>query len=619
VAEGERPTIGEPAATSTEDRAIDQRATATTAARPQMSAVLAAAAAAAGARAVLIALHDGYAAAGLAGLAARSSARHLLLGLVVALPFALALAMLGSSCRRRPVARLLVTLLAAVLADLFIVGRLPRLPLQAPGFEGPRALAAHAAGLGAALLVTWLLLGAGARWRRGGAAAGVLAAALAGLALVALPVAVAPRPHVLLISIDTLRADHLGCYGYELPTSPAIDRLAERSVRFEAAFAPEPWTLTSHVSLMTGLAPAAHGVEEDRALGPDAPTLAQALAAAGWTTAAVVDSVPWMDGRYGLDRGFHLYRAVQGGAAGKLAVVDGLLDDLGESPAFLFLHLFDVHSDFERLPYEAEPADRERFAGWYGGAFDGCEEGRGCASAWLQSLNRSGEVPDEDERRWLVSLYDAGIASLDRQIGRLLDALERRGWLQDAIVVLTADHGEEFFEHGRALHEQLYDESLRVPLLVRLPEGLRGAVCDELVGLVDVAPTLLELCGLPPLEGQGRSFARLLGEIDGPSVREALLLDDGQGRFGLRTRRHKLLVDGERSVLYDLSSDPGELREVTGEPELRARLLALLASELAACRQVVERLGPAPTGLGPGPEAVERLRALGYLGADESR
>jgi arylsulfatase A-like enzyme len=420
------------------------------------------------------------------------------------------------------------------------------------------------------------------------------------------------RPNVILVSLDTLRADHLGCYGYERDTSPSLDAFAERALRFDNAFASSSWTLTSHMTLLTSLSPIVHAVDEDRALSTGVTTLATALLREGYFTAAVMDSGPWLGRDYGFDRGFLHVRRTLRGAPAKIARALDCLDGTDDRPFFLFLHLYDAHSDSTRLPYDAAAEDQELFRGDYAGDFTGCGSDGTCASAWMRKLNRRGEVLDEEDRRYVEALYDAGIRTLDRELGRLFRELERRDLFDDSVVVVVADHGEEFQEHGKLLHSQLYRECLRVPLLVRAPET-RGGATSQLTGLIDVMPTLLELCGAETRGLQGRSFARLLADRDSPSPRDFLTAEvDGELRV-LRTPEWILHRAGDAWRLFDARADPGEQRDLLGDPAFAGRLMGLRAQ-----LDGYERTGPALPSRYDMTLSVDTLRRLGALGYFES-
>jgi arylsulfatase A-like enzyme len=425
------------------------------------------------------------------------------------------------------------------------------------------------------------------------------------------------RPNVILISVDTQRADHLSCYGYERPTSPEIDRFAERAVRFTRAFTPYPWTLLAHMSLFTSLDPSAHGVRSDRALAPGIPTLAEHLRDAGYRTAAVLDDVVWLEAKYEFDRGFDVYLPIGGTAKEKQARISPLLDDLGDEPFFLFLHFFDVHSDSTALPYDSLDEFQRLFAGEYDGDFSGCSPEGVCASKYLKELEARGVVLEGADLEYLVALYDAGVRTFDRQAGVLFDELEERGLFETSITVVTADHGEAFFEHGVPLHSGVHDEVVRVPLLVRTPDRRQGAVVDDLVSLIDVAPTLLELCDIEPRGMQGQSFRDLLdGERSAPR-RDWVLLDDGEDRIqGVRTASWKLMrANGRNWRLYDLERDPGEAQNVLARPgdpppvfEELKRILEAEMEKLAAFRRTFAEQASVSRG-----DDRARLEALGYV------
>ncbi len=591
------------------------------------------------ARAALMALKDAYHATDLHQLALRSAARDTLEGLLWCLPAALILGWLlvrtrGPDGRRPSSAGRLLALVGVIAAYAFIVGRLPPLVFHAPGFDGGKAWAAHALGAATALTavsVVWRAVAGSPRFVRAVSVAAVVVLLLAAFGATRSPgrraeqAAWPGRPNVILISLDTVRADHLGCYGYEHDTTPALDAFARQAVRFERAYTPQPWTLTAHMSLLTGLTPSVHGVLEETALPRAIPTLAEAFSAAGYLTAAVLDPVVWLDARYGFARGFDVFQRPYGSAERKNAYVTRLLDDLGGGPFFLFLHYYDAHSDKDRLPYDADRQDHERFASWYEGDFSGCDGQARCASDLLKAVNAGQTSLPADVVAYVRSLYDAGLRSLDRQLGHLFDDLERRGLLADSIVIVTSDHGEAFLEHGRVLHGDLYEHTARVPLIVRTPDTQGGGAVDELASLVDVAPTLAALCvdvEMPP--GQGRSFAHALGGERAPSSgepREYVLLDQGRDTYGVHTGAFKLIRSGEGEELYDLRADPGERRNLVSEQDTSADVIRLRQlGELAAgqsrrLRDEFELGDPGQGGADAPLDPAERevLRQLGYF------
>jgi arylsulfatase A-like enzyme len=389
----------------------------------------------------------------------------------------------------------------------------------------------------------------------------------------------AARPSLLLISVDTLRPDHLGCYGYPRDTSPHLDALAARGTLFERAVSPAPWTLPAHASIFTGAWPGVHALQEDgNRLGRQWLTFPQRLRDAGYATLAVVSHF-YVSSEFGFDRGFDRYDdgLTEGGTRNPIAgeVVDRALELLADPPAgpfFLFLHFFDPHWD-----YTPPPPWNERFTDpAYAGPVDGT---LGSLFPFAQP-----DTPWSDaDRRQTLALYDGEIAYLDAQIGRLLAALAQRGLLEDTLVVFTADHGEEFKERGSLGHARtLYGEQLRVPLLIAGHEAFpAGARRDDLVSTVDLAPTLLALAGAEPLPGaDGRSL--LAAPRGDGEVVIGSTLRYGESLRALRDRRFKLVHDrqsGEHRY-FDLAADPGEQRPLAEDPS-GGRLAAALARHAA--------------------------------------
>jgi arylsulfatase A-like enzyme len=435
---------------------------------------------------------------------------------------------------------------------------------------------------------------------------------LGGLAIACLGLGCAPTPsppNVLLISIDSLRPDHLHCYGYGPETSPNIDRLAAEGVVFEHVIADSSWTLPTHVSLLTGLTSQVHRVTFDgHRLAPERTTLPEVLGAAGYRTHGIW-SGPYLHPIFGFDQGFGpgdyvgvigpsayddpdffggddprevartrrqlnqaSHRTITSPAVTRRAV--DFLEAHGNEPFFLFLHYFDVHYDYvppEEIWRRFDPDYRGNLT-----SVPFSDDGR---------INR--EMP-EGELRHLRALYDGEIFFTDHYVGRLLDALERLGLADETLVVLTSDHGEEFFEHGEKGHRKnLFDETLRVPLVLRLPGHLEaGTRVTTQARHIDVLPTILDLLGLDgPEEVQGRSLVSASeGEAE-PASREALsrlVLPGSRSSVALRTAAWKLIVRGdeERSpALYDLVADPDEARPL--EAEAHAQRLADAESVLA--------------------------------------
>ena len=385
-----------------------------------------------------------------------------------------------------------------------------------------------------------------------------------------------PHPYnVLLISLDTVRRDLLGCYGRRpahAPTvspSPVLDRMARDGVQMLDAYAPSSWTLPSHISLLTGEPPLVHGIETEAwALDPATPTLAEILHRHGYRTSGFY-SAPYLAPHWGFDRGFDRYQAVYGaelraaseraaeirtqveraaaghewaryddlkwkqtGIEGELnkaseravtsaELADGVIAELARlapdpHPWFVFAHFFDAHCDYVPPP----PYDRT-FDPDYQGTITGtgCIAGPAIASP---DPDRPGglirAISDRDLEH-VVALYEGELAWIDVNVGRILAALDARGLASKTLVVVVSDHGEEFFDHGNLGHRHaLYEESVRVPLLLRLPGTLpAGATVAGPVSLTDVLPTVLDVLGLPHQDGPGSaSFLPLvLGSADG--------------------------------------------------------------------------------------------------------
>jgi arylsulfatase A-like enzyme/Flp pilus assembly protein TadD len=396
-----------------------------------------------------------------------------------------------------------------------------------------------------------------------------------------------PR-NVLLITLDTVRADRLGSYGYASARTPRLDALARSGARFENAFTVTPLTLPAHASLMTGLFPGEHGVRDNGGfyLEDRIETLAEALRARGYRTGGFVGAFV-LDRRWGIAQGFDEYfddfdlDAAGAGAMDDVqrpgsVVVERALAWLGRERAgrfFAWVHLYDAHT-----PYEAPEPYRRMFPATVSGA------------------------------------YDAEVASVDEQVGRLLDGLASRGVLDHTLIAVVSDHGESLGEHGEQTHGFfLYDATLRVPLLIAGRGVPRVTVADP-VRLVDVMPTLLDLLGLP-VSAHGASLRPLLrGErLRLPVIAETFYPRHHYGwseLFVLRDDRFKL-VRAPRPELFDLSRDPGEGQDLaTVAPERLASLDAALGALLA--RHGGDRPKP-PAALDA--ETEERLRALGYIGA----
>jgi arylsulfatase A-like enzyme/Tfp pilus assembly protein PilF len=399
-----------------------------------------------------------------------------------------------------------------------------------------------------------------------------------------------PAPNVVLITIDTLRPDHVGCYGNKQIKTPNIDALAGEGVRFERAFAVVPVTLPSHTTILTGTYPMLSGMHDfsGNKLSPLQPTLASVLREAGYATGAVVGAAV-LDSRFGLNQGFDFYydhfdfsrldeaNLDEMERPGNI-VADAALDWLGKNAQkkfFLWMHLYDPHFPYRPPePYAHEYADH---------------------------------------------LYDGEIAFADEQVGRLLGFLKDKGLYRNTLIVLSGDHGESLGEHGEKTHGFfIYNATMRVPLVIKLPESAAARTVTDLVSLVDLMPTVLAALGMEiPAQVQGRSLLPALREDKGDRDRSLygetylprLHFNWSELRGAENARYH--FIDAPRPELYDLTKDPGEVHNLFAEKkavaeEMRSKLVALIR-EYSAGKEMAEK-----TGLDPA--LMERLKSLGYAG-----
>jgi len=401
-----------------------------------------------------------------------------------------------------------------------------------------------------------------------------------------------PLGDVFLITIDTLRSDHVGCYGYQWIQTPTIDQLAKQGIRFAQAFTPSPITNTSHASILTGLLPSSHGVSDFGVpLTADHSTLAELLEKRGYQTAAFIGSII-LDSKTlapGLDRGFEFYdnfpeKTETKSRWGRLErrgmdVVqraETWLDGHRTGPHFVWVHLYDPHD-----PYEPPPPYSERY---------------------------------KDH------LYDGEIAFADSALGRFLNYLKEQHWYEGALIIVVGDHGEGLGEHGEDTHGIfLYDSTTHVPLIVKLPnEQEAGKVVEEQARTTDILPTILELLGIPAPESlDGTSLKSALLGTEAPS-RTVLGETDYPLRFGwapLRSVRKDAFkfIEAPRPELYDLRSDPGEIRNAYVPWDSTVQKLRKELAKLSA------KAAGKPSAAAVAPSTTDELRALGYLSTADAR
>ncbi len=435
----------------------------------------------------------------------------------------------------------------------------------------------------------------------------------------------------MLISIDSLRADHVGAYGYTRPTTPAIDALAAEGLLFARAYSSSSWTLPAHAALLTGLVDSAHGAtSQGKTLRSSASTLAELLSAAGYATTGFY-SGPFLHPHFGLDQGFERYidcssyglgsrklKPLRAHAASHDDITNpNILRSLGAEllrprrrPFFFFIHMWDVHYDLIPPP----PFDT-MFNSDYSGSFPAYH---------FRHERGFRKGMDQADYAQVLALYDGEIRSTDTTIAAILDKLRKRSLLEDTLVVITADHGEEFLEHdGKGHRRTLFEEVTRIPLLMWMPAKLGPGRVEEPVALIDVAPTILDILGLQaPPEMMGRSLVALAhgqrGAEPYPVLSELFTPTKTPALSALVLGPDKLIVDhrSDSATYYDLSTDPHELHPRSAPSEPRARALAVAMQRIKTRAQAIARkhqgLDREAGAILPKPIS-DQLRSLGYL------
>lgn len=417
------------------------------------------------------------------------------------------------------------------------------------------------------------------------------------------------RPNIVLYLIDTLRSDHLGCYGYDRPVSPAIDEFASAATLFENSRAQSSWTRASVASIFTGVWPNTHGaVRGGDRLSAEALTMAEILSSAGYQTVGLSGS-PNASAAFGMDQGFDLFELINRTSNESQALNQRAFEWLEtrdrSMPFFLFVHTIDPHH-----PYLAPDPFLEKYSSKR-------------ASVYQQV------VMNPAQERWpaddaiigeLLNLYDAEIASNDLNFGKLMDELRRLDLFESSLVVLTADHGEEFYDHRGWNHgANLYRETLNVPLIIKYPHQREAMRVKTLVQHSDILPTVLDLSAIDVPRVEGKSLAPLMAS-SGADIgfraeplffhlrRGPLYLGIIEGNWKLIQRRDKGRI---QSYLFDWKRDPEEQTNLSRERPIHTAVLSALLDDRLYRQEQQGRLAPEEAEIDD--ELRESLRALGYL------
>jgi arylsulfatase A-like enzyme len=439
----------------------------------------------------------------------------------------------------------------------------------------------------------------------------------------------AAQPSVVLIVIDALRRDHLSLYGYAKDTSPGLARLAEESAVFERCLATSSWTKPSMLSLLSGLYPPSHGGHRDRKASPRIDFLGEVLQERGYATAAVSGN-PHVSPAFGMDQGFDHFEFGGNRHARDYPDLTVLLDGArawlaahADEPFFLYLHLMNVHG-----PYRAPPEFRLRFLEEPHAEFH-------FRSRLWKDIVRGGRLErradfSKAHLRDLTARYDGAVAYTDSVLTRFLEELREKGILDRSLLVITADHGEELFDHGGFGHKRtLYGEQLEIPLLIREPAGVgAGRRIAEPVSLVDLSATILDWLGLLPPEnggafGNGRSLVpllrepregrlpptrHLLAQLDEVSAGRAFLVQEWPYRL---LQIEKDYQGRENAVeLFDVAADPEELVDLAPQRSERVAELEALARALRSALEAHPFEGD-PAQIDE--DLARQLEALGYV------
>jgi len=438
-----------------------------------------------------------------------------------------------------------------------------------------------------------------------------------------------PKPNVIIIIIDTARQDYFSCYGYNRETTPRIDEFAKEAVKFENAIASSPWTLPSIASILTGLWPhrhlAGYAVKDpDTAqegmtfLTGSALTLTEILLQNRYQTVGFFQN-PFVDPGFGLNRGFETYDYFPGDnlhirkADQVLRLAVKWLEQYRErgKPFFMVLHFFDPHLAYDppmelAMPfiYQSQSSLKPPFA-------PSDEE--------LEKI-RAGEIKySAMDKKFIIGLYEGELSFVDSMVGEFFDYLKEKGLYEKSLIIITADHGEEFWEHNSFEHgHSLYQELLLVPLLIRFPEKDNGGmVVQERVSLVDLAPSILTYLGIESgVMANGRSFIMMPGAVIKPVPRAMIaeLPRLGNPKQALYKERFKLILDTitGKIEIYNLEEDPKETKNLFGE---KLSYPPEIIDQIRAVTKTIEQMEQAKeqTPAKIDTETQKKLKALGYL------
>jgi arylsulfatase A-like enzyme len=420
-----------------------------------------------------------------------------------------------------------------------------------------------------------------------------------------------PHPNIIIYLVDTLRADHLGLYGYARDTSPALDGLARDAVVFDHAYTPSAWTRPAVASLLSGLHPQNHrAIRRGDALGTDVHLLSEYLQPLGYRTAGIVTN-PNVIALWGFDQGYDVYRDLPAPqqhprADAVNAAVFSHLDGLGEGAFFLYVHVMDPHGPFAPpAPYDTKYPRQRR---------------RAIRPSFIKPGTPRAVVDDA------VSAYDGEIAFSDFHFGQLISRLKADGLYEEALIILAADHGEELHDHGYGGHgHTLYQELVHVPLLIKFPgNAYAGQRIERAVSLIDVVPTVLGFLDVAPArELDGVDLMPVVRNRSAVSRDMPIYLHLDLERADGGTHVVRAVLHGSRKYIRRLGPEAGEmLFDVENDPGERENLLAAdpqtavtLGGMLDAYERHTSGVVP-PAGKPPDvPAAVQdRLRALGYVG-----